>query len=231
MQWVYILYIKPVLGGNIMSDFHKLFKKHKEEEERSSSRRIILNPLVDHYIYEVASVLQIEIPNVKTVALLYESMASGRKLVYGVNVLNIDEIPTDAEYKAGYYDDKNDTIYISTKALVQDSAEVSSKYVNLTFQEQFYVLIHELRHVWQRKYYYSKYYGHNAVGLEYLHDPSEIDADAFAIAYYFSDKTPFGGKDLPTISNEILTQVVYDSKRRKEQVEVLTHEYGWTLKD
>ena len=48
-----------------------------------------------------------------------------------------------------------------------------------------FTLLHELRHFWQYKYEREKYYGMpNAVTEEdHLSDISEIDADAFALAY------------------------------------------------
>ena len=46
-------------------------------------------------------------------------------------------------------------------------------------------LLHELRHSWQYKHAREDFYsGPNARGDSYLTDISEIDADAFALAYY-----------------------------------------------
>lgn len=49
--------------------------------------------------------------------------------------------------------------------------------------ERMLIALHELRHRWQEQYEYEKYYTTNAVGQETINDISEIDADAFAMAY------------------------------------------------
>lgn len=45
-----------------------------------------------------------------------------------------------------------------------------------------YTIFHELRHIWQRKYYGDLYLSGIDKGDNYEYSPSEVDADSFAAA-------------------------------------------------
>ncbi len=79
-----------------------------------------------------------------------------------------------------------------------------------------FLLLHELRHFWQYHHYHSKYYaGTNARGDAVINDNAEVDADAFAMAYYFH--LGYTLKDLPRHAAIAMSED--NGKRYKECVE------------
>jgi hypothetical protein len=123
--------------------------------------------------------------------------------------------------------DDRDMILIARKFPNVDFETHTLHFKNTTSAEQLFTLAHELRHVWQRKYEPEKYYGKNAVKMEVIKDIAEVDADAFAFSFVFSDKTPFTYEDLPSTLEDSVLQATADDGIRWKRVEELSKEYGF----
>lgn len=95
--------------------------------------------------------------------------------------------------------------------------------------EKLFEITHELRHVWQKTYHEDLYYKKNAVELEVVQDIAEIDADGFALAYVFSDRTPFSYEDFPNMSEEIVLQATVDGGARFKRATEIAEEYGFVV--
>ncbi len=95
----------------------------------------------------------------------------------------MDTIPQTNTYIGAFFDTHN-TIYITRKFPIFTNKN-QVQFDDLQFNDQSYLLIHELRHIWQQ-ILFDLYYAYNARGFEVLDDISEIDADAFALLFLFS---------------------------------------------
>lgn len=183
------------------------------------------------YIADVATILQVEIPAMQYVDILYESNyyngQYGARMVQGVEKRYKDKIPSDASFLSAWYDDGEDKIILANFLPEENSATGESAYVKISPPDRLYILAHELRHVWQKKNHAAEYYKKNAVGMEVINDPAEIDADAFAIAYVFSEQTPFSERDLPTIVSELRVIVAFDKGQRWRKAMELSTAYGF----
>ena len=92
--------------------------------------------------------------------------------------------------------------------------------------EKVFVLSHELRHAWQKKYHKDTYDTYNVSGIDVLSDLSEVDADAFALAFFFSESTPFSSDDIPGLYHEISLRNKYDGGQRLAKAHIIAEEYG-----
>lgn len=120
-------------------------------------------------------------------------------------------------------------IMISRKYEIVDFKDGSIHFRNKTAAEKLFEITHELRHVWQKTYHEDLYYKKNAVELEVVQDIAEIDADGFALAYVFSDKTPFSYEDFPNMSEEIVLQATVDGGARFKRATEIAEEYGFVV--
>lgn len=182
---------------------------------------------IEPYLQEAALMLDIVIPEIKLVNCLFDYNGSIQALVE----FNENDIPEDAHFLGAFYPDKQNVIYISMKVPNCDLDKKTKVFTDCTVAEMLFVALHELRHIWQKKYHFDAYYQHNAVGLEIINDPAEIDADAFAIAYVFSSKTDFTAKDFPVMMEEICLQAALDKGERWERAKSLSSEYGLGCND
>ena len=165
---------------------------------------------VNSHISDVLSILKISFPKLETHKVMFWQ---GNNLA-AIDTNNHSDLPVGYEYLGGYFEPNNNTIYLSENYDHKDYKLLKESLVPRTDAEILYGLIHELRHVWQYTYERNKYYSQNAFGLSVVNDPSEIDADAFAIAYVFSDKTQYTAKDFPNMTNEINLQGTLDNGKR-----------------
>ena len=186
-----------------------------------NSDKIIFDKKIDFYIKDIARLLDVEIPPIQKVALLYESEG----LVRGQLEFRENEIPEDAQYSGAYYLDKDNILILTQKYPLTDFYTADINYVDLTDAEQLFHIAHELRHVWQKQYHENIYYKKNAVSYEIINDPAEVDADAFALAYVFSKNSPFTVKDIPNVCEEICLQATADNGKRWSRATKLSAEY------
>ena len=174
---------------------------------------------------DVANLLQIDLPQFRFYGLIFTSQGSVQCH------FSFDEasLPPDAEPHGAYYFDDLNLIVISTTRpkLVRRGKKYVYQYEDATLAELIFTCCHELRHVWQKKYLEEKYYGHNAIGNEVIDDIAEVDADAFALAYMFSDHTPFKLKDLPAQMQQVGLQADLDKGKRWKRAKQLYKEYGF----
>ena len=206
-----------------------LFTGHKAAEtnatEQTDKKKMDITP----FIKDIEEILKVECPKIQSVACLYESYSPeyGQNMVMGLREFHREDIPEDAAYKAAYYMDDKDIILIARKYADPDFDTGEMHFKNLTSAEHLFHIAHELRHVWQKKYASDIYYKTNAINMECINDVSEIDADAFAFSYVFSDRTPFTYEDIPTISEEIVLQATADNGKRWKRTEELIKEFDF----
>ena len=184
------------------------------------------------YMEEVASILQVEIPTIQNVDCLFESnyyngQYNKDRVVIRMIELHEGELPPDASFLGAYYFDKDNMFFLSNTYPMPDPASRQINFVRLSPQEHLFTILHEMRHSWQKKYHAKTYYKKNAVGMEVIHDPAEIDADAFALAYIFSSKTSFTPKDLPTSISEMRIQGGLDMGKRWARAKKLSKDYSF----
>lgn len=176
---------------------------------------------IELFINDIVTMLHIECPTIESVACLYESAGQ----IIGQREFRRSVLPEDAQYRGGYYfDEKNFIVYARRYPLVsQDNLELYFR--NTTSAEKLFFLAHELRHVWQKKFHADMYYEYNAIGKGCIEDISEIDADAFAIAYVFSERTPFIVDDIPHVLGDISLYTRMDNGKRWNRIRELSNEY------
>ena len=219
----------------------KLIKNRKARDEKNLHERELRNE-IDSYIKDIASILKIDVPEIIFVDYLFSSFyiknhRFDESHILGINSPYEKEIPDDAHFIGGYYNESNGSIVISNTfqtidSLLEENMVVYKKFgetylVESSLQEIVFTIAHELRHLWQKVYEKQKYFENNAINLEVLNDPSEIDADAFAIAYMYSDKTSFIRKDFPLHDAEMRLQGMLDKGARWKRAEQLAKEYNF----
>lgn len=209
--------------------FDKFFGKRRIKAAAVAEVSDMAN--IKPYIEDAATILQVEIPAMQYVDILFESNYCngqyGARKVQGVEVGYKDEIPSDASFLGAWYDDGKHKIILANFYPDRNETTGERFYVKKSPAEHLYTLAHELRHVWQKKFHADEYYQKNAVGMEVINDPAEIDADAFAIAYVFTKKTPFTERDLPTIVSDLRSIGVLDKGQRWRKAMELSTAYGF----
>lgn len=213
----------------ILSIFRKKDAVEQPAPAPTDKKKMYISP----FIKDIEDMLQITTPRIMSVACIFEAFSSqhGQNVVMAQKEFNRNEIPEDAQYSAAYYLDDTDTILIGRKYPKPDFDTHTLHFKNLTSAENLFSLAHELRHVWQKKYAAETYYKKNALHMEVINDIAEIDADAFAFAYVFSDRTPFTHEDVVTTSEEVCLQATADEGKRWKRVEEISKEYGLNCTD
>ena len=141
--------------------------------------------------------------------------------------VNRDEIPADAHFDGAYYLDDRNLILLSRKLPVVDFETQILHFKNVTDAENLYSVAHELRHVWQRKFHPDTYYNFNAIGMEVIDDIAEIDADGFALAFVFFDRTPYTKADMPNAFEEVCLQATIDGGKRWIRAREISADLGF----
>ena len=204
--------------------FRRLFNKKKSKEEcntASAAMTKLVEKDINAYKKEIVELLGIESIEIQSVACIYES----NNQVIAQIEFNRDEIPADAQFDGAYYFDDRKLILLSRKFPVVDFETQTLHFKNVTDAENLYLVAHELRHVWQRKFHPDTYYNFNAIGLEVIDDIAEIDADGFALAFVFSDRTPYTKADMPNVFEDVCLQATIDGGKRW----IRTHEISADL--
>lgn len=217
--------------------FDKLFKRKNKANKEITSAQAPSDPKdISAFMKDIASILNVDIPEITFVDCLYESnYVNGKfqkeRMVQAHIELKEEELPDDISYLGAYYFDDKNLFIISNTYPEPNGLTKDFTYIRLSPPEHLFTIAHELRHVWQKKYHTDEYYEKNAVGMEIIHDPSEIDADAFALAYIFSDKTPFTAANLPVHVREMKIQSSMDGGKRWKRAEELAADYGFNTRD
>lgn len=208
----------------ILSVFRKNDVKEQTASTPTEKKKMDISP----FVKDIEDMLQITSPKIMSVACIFEAFSPEYKqnMVMAQQEFRRDEIPENAQFSAAYYLDDSDTILIGRKYPEPDFDTKTLHFKNLTSAENLFSLAHELRHVWQKKYAAETYYKKNAVQMEVINDIAEIDADAFAFAYVFSDHTPFTYEDMLTTSEDVCLQATADKGKRWQRAEELSQEYG-----
>ncbi|WP_155839540.1 hypothetical protein [Butyrivibrio proteoclasticus] len=124
------------------------------------------------------------------------------------------------EYCRGCYMENENTIYLARYAPLDDTE-------NRTFNNREIIesMLHEIRHVWQKQYHADIYYaGDNAISNEaHMGDISEIDADAFALAYFLFVL----GYENEDLSFDMAYCYSSDGGKRKERTREIIGEYSF----
>ncbi len=122
------------------------------------------------------------------------------------------------EYCKGSFIEQESTIYLARYALVDKSH-------CLMFDDKDIIesMLHEIRHVWQKEYHENIYYaGENAISNEeHMEDISEIDADAFALAYFLFVL----GYENEDLSFDMGYKYISDGGKRKQRACEIVEEY------
>lgn len=201
----------------------------KEDLLQEPESTLGTNKNIAAYVEEITTILNINMPHVQKVALLFEAYNPQYKqnMVMAQQELRQKEIPADAQFSGAYYFDDRNLIILTEKYPVTDFYTATTHYEDLTDAEHLFHIAHELRHVWQKKYHEGEYYKKNAVAYEVINDPAEVDADAFALAYVFAKKSAFTVKDIPNVSGEICLQATADKGKRWSRAAKLSDDYGF----
>ena len=165
---------------------------------------------------KAAAFLKVKGVRLKLVPFIYNSPTFG---AIGIANTKIDGVPVE-EYCLGSYMENENTIYLAQLLPTHEDIIV---FPNTWLIE---TMLHEIRHVWQKKYHSDIYYENdNAIAAEeHFDDISEIDADAFAIAYEFFI---LGNKEL---SPSLQYMYMCDNGKRGKRLDEIVSECGLTLK-
>lgn len=172
----------------------------------------------------ISEILEIAYPKIEFVDCIFKS-AKGIDIQ---KTLCFDELPSNAQCFQGYFNGK---VSIALKAPVYGT---SSKnligFKDVTIFEQLFFIAHELRHIWQKQYHADLYYQVNAHGSDVIMDISEIDADAFALLFIFSDLIDFKPLEPDNLSycfNAFWAYTYLDDGARLERAKELSKQYNW----
>ena len=215
-------------SGKTFCSFFEFFKFQKDKKITDTPSDT-LNTFSNedsllHFAKSVSKILKIDCPKIEYVDCLYDTPDG----ICSVNAPYLDTIPQTNTYIGAFFDTHN-TIYITRKFPIFTNKN-QVQFDDLQFNDQSYLLIHELRHIWQHKYYFDLYYAYNARGFEVLDDISEIDADAFALLFLFSGLvTEFylQPKNLSATFCSVFAQAKLDKNARINQAKKLSKEYTW----
>lgn len=179
---------------------------------------------MNYYITDIQKILNIELPEIQ----IYDCFFQTPNYVGAQTIFNKEGLPADAIVTGGYTLDEDGRVIIGNYVQDNDYDKQEVIYKRLTFEEQIYILAHELRHVWQKQYHYNTYYQVNAVGDECVNDIAEIDADGFAISYCFSDQANFTSNDMPFQLNQIALQAEIEGGHRWAKAYEIASELGFS---
>ena len=178
----------------------------------------------DYYSEEVESALKsaAELLGVEMPRVVYVPYMSDYKVFAMSDILP----KVSPEYfVAGIWEENYNTIYLAIYDAAFELRFGSQRIMNEGMLA--FTALHELRHAYQKANEEEKYFsGENAVGLKaHLDDDSEIDADAFAIAYYLNNINP----NLDSMGEAVQVLCNIDSGKRARRVHEICRLYGWTV--
>lgn len=210
--------------------FKQIFSKSSKKESSSLLSLPKFGDLPESlhiYIDDVVNLLQIRKFTLSTCACMFQDANTHETSIYPYFLPKIDTIADNTETIAGYVDGDSGMIYIAR--YIRWAKDYKKPSFNLLSDaEVLFNTLHELRHLWQAENIPEEYYATTAYGLDHQHDPTEIDADAFAYAYIFSDKTPYSWSDMSLQKmNHIINTVMSKdyTVRREQRARELATEY------
>lgn len=189
--------------------FSKILKKEPEQKE-----------VIDHAL----RLLNIPLPYFKE----FDVLVNAGK-VYGLPEYSEEKIRElevssfwPLTFIAGMYNEETHEMSIA-KRMVADPEDPNHKLVKLSPGEQLFVVLHELRHIWQKENgMYAEYRGQYRE-TPHAVNPAEIDADAFAIALMLHHGA--SQYDFPTLYPSFDN----DQGKRKQRIAELSQEYNLNL--
>lgn len=151
---------------------------------------------VQNHLDDAAALLDVTLPPIHVVPYMVDN---------GIHFFLSDgKLGNDLSYYTGYFDPNTEEIFVGRY-------NPQTKHLH-TDEEMLFTALHELRHVWQKRHHEDIYYDEpNAVAYETIFDNSEVDADAFAIAY-LQQRTAFEKKAYMT--ENITNYLLLDGGRR-----------------
>lgn len=178
----------------------------------------------DKCVGDITRILNISRPIIQSVACIYDELDSLGLHHYIISDDHMDEVPNNVIYSEGFYDNDKNIIFISRRYPQYDDDQNFVGFNQVNIGDAIFILAHELRHVWQKDYYEEKYY--NTSTNDEMDDISEIDADGFALAYIFSDRTPFTSDDLTSdVMRKQLLYIVFGKGKRLIRAYEIAKEY------
>lgn len=183
--------------------FNHLFSKFRSKEVNNKKVSLNIPESLYTYINDVADILQLNNFKITKCMCMCQDKNTHYITVFFDSLPAVDTIIENSYAIAGYIDADNDIIYIS-RYILWPKDNLSLAFERLSDAELLFAMLHELRHLWQHKNMPDEYYASTAYGLEHQHDATEIDADAFAYAYLFSNKTPYSWVDMQHQKEEFL---------------------------
>ena len=160
------------------------------------------------YVLSAASMLDIVAP-----VFLYVPYIAERYSQTSLLLLFDSRIPID-KYMGGHFSPNSKTVLIS----------IRDPYTRHLVPEAFliYLALHELRHAWQYESHFEEYYANiPSDDQEYIEDPGEVDADAFAMAFMEHETDYSQEQYLPYIANYLRK----DNGARVHRKEILVKQY------
>lgn len=197
-----------------METFRKLFGK-TDRQQTADSMFLEIPDEIMKVFNEVTIFLGIKGLNIRIVPYIYNSPTI---YAMGISSMPVEGVLVE-EYCKGSFIESENTIYLARYALVDDMH-------SLMFDDKDIIesMLHEIRHVWQKQYHEDIYYaGSNAISNEeHMDDISEIDADAFALAYTLCVL----GYENEDLSFDMGYKYMNDGGKRKQRVCEIVEEYG-----
>ena len=218
--------IKNTTSERNVKMFRNLFNKKNKRVIQDNTPATTANTAekdINDYIKDITDLLGIECPHIQSVACIFET----NEQIMAQREFRRSELPKDAHYHAAYYFDDRNLIILPRKFPVADIETQTLHFKTVKDAENLYSVAHELRHVWQKKYHPDIYYKHNAIGMEVINDIAEIDADAFAIAFIFSDRTSYTEADMPNALGDVCLQAKADGGKRWKRAYEIAEEFGF----
>jgi len=206
-----------------MIKFLKRFISDSVNKGKINQNNLDSSPVdIKNHILLALKLLKIDCPIIEYPALIFES----RNQVVVQKKIDKQTVPQDASFYGAYQ--LNNLVLVAkyTPTFVNNKIDMVEK----NNAELFFFLLHELRHIWQEKYHKDIYGSKNAIGYEVIEDIAEIDADAFALSFFFSDKIPYNHNDLPNSLNQIFLHATVDGGKRFERVLEISKEINLECK-
>lgn len=211
----------------MINPFKNSHASHSASEHNNPGSKMLIVDTDEfkEHVKEIVKMLNIDIPTIQSVAYLFVDAAG---YTNRVSEFIRSAVPNNVNFIGGYSSEETGIIYLARRVPTFSPSDLQPRFKKLTMAESIYIIAHELRHSWQNMYHKQLYYNYNARNFDIIDDISEIDADAFAIAYVFSNKTNYFAKDFPNQIDEICLQCALDGGKRWNQSYKLAKEYGLT---
>ena len=194
-------------NNNMLTSLKSLFSRSSpQKSEDSTEKAREKGKEFEKEIEKIVSFLKLEMPKIYMYPYLFSDEEHGQG---GCPEKAVEEgtIPITSLVGGITYADRNTILLGYLDPLTKKPYDKKQIIVHF---------LHEIRHIWQFKYHYKQYYSEkNAIGEEeHISDISEIDADAFSLAYSLTILN-YENEDIPqAITREYAT----DGGKRKARM-------------